>query len=277
MKILITGASSYVGARLYYDLKKKFEDVVGTYYKTRLFKEFVHLDVTDGATVNCTVEKLKPNVIIHVVANPSAKWCENHPEMAEQLNEEGTKNIVDAANSVNAKVIYISSVAAMNPSNIYGKTKLAGEKYVEKTREGFIILRPALIIGFSPNTTNDRPFNRLLKNLDEEVPAIYDTSWQFQPTWIGHISEIIELLIEKEITNEIIPVAVPEIKTRFDIAKDILSAFGISAIPKNDDDKTPVILVDQNKLIELRMPVYTYSEIISKIIEEIKHRDGYSP
>lgn len=276
MKVLITGASSYVGSRIYFDLKKNF-DVTGTYHKTKLFKEFVSLDITNRNNVIQTVKMLKPEVIIHVVANPSAKWCEENPEVAVQINEEGTKNIVDAANSVKAKVIYISSVAAINSTGVYGKTKLAGEKFVENTEEGFVILRPALIIGFSPNITNDRPFNRILKNLDEKIPAIYDTSWKFQPTWLGHISEVIEIIIEKSIKNETIPIAVPELKSRFDVAKDILSQFGISVKPKNDNDKTPVITVNQSKLKELGLPEYTYSEIISKIIKEIKYRDRYIP
>lgn len=274
MRILITGASSYVGARLYFDLKKKF-DVIGTYYKNRLFKDLVELDITDENKVIETVRKFKPEVIIHVVANPSAKWCEENPELATRINQEGTKNIVEAANKINAKVIYISTGAAINPIGIYGKTKLAGEELVKSTKAGFVILRPSLIVGFSPNTTNNRPFNRILWNLDGKVPAVYDTSWKFQPTWIGHISEIIIAVIEKNITKEIIPIRVPELKTRFDVAKDILSHFGISAKAKNDNDKTPVISSSQEKLKQLGLPEYSYSEIIVKIVDEIKHRDKF--
>jgi dTDP-4-dehydrorhamnose reductase len=276
MKVLITGASSYVGARIYFDLKKKF-DVVGTYHKTRLFKEFVSLDITNRDKVIQTVKMLKPEVIVHVVANPSAKWCEENPELAAQINEGGTKNIVDAANLIKAKVIYISSLAAVSQTGIYAKTKLAGEELVKNVKNGFVILRPSLIIGLSPNTTNDRLFNRILKNIDEKVPAIYDTSWKFRPSWLGHISEVIKIIIEKDIKNEIIPITVRELKSRFDVANDILSQFGISVKPKNDNDKTPVIAVYQNKLKELNLPEYTYPEIISKITDEIKHRNEYMP
>ena len=164
-RILITGANGYLGARLYSDLKKNF-DVIGTYYKNKLFPEFIKLDVTKPAEVLDVVEKAKPTIIVHVAANPSATWCEANPAIAKKINANGTKNIVNAANKVNAKVIYISSFAAINPDTIYGKTKLAGEKAVKKTTAGFIILRPSLIIGFSPNTANDRPFNRLLKNIN---------------------------------------------------------------------------------------------------------------
>jgi len=276
MKILVVGASSYVGARIYFDLRKKF-DVAGTYNKNKLFPEFFKLDITNSDEVIQIVTKVKPNVIIHVAANPSAIWCEANPELAIKLNEDGTKNIVDAANIVKSKVIYISTVAAIVPTNVYGRTKLAGEELVKNTKNGFVVLRPSLIIGFSPNTTNDRPFNRILRNIDEKSLAIYDTSWKFQPTWLGHISEVIQILIEKNITNEIIPIAIPELKSRFDIAKDILVEFNISVTPKNDNDKTPVIQISQDKLEQLGLPQYTYSEIIIKIISEIKQRKKFSP
>lgn len=275
MKVLIIGASSYVGARLFLDLRKKF-NVIGTYNTNKLFPEFVKLDITSQEEVIQTVKESGVDVIVHVAANPSSRWCEENPELAVKINEGGTKNIVDAANVIKAKVIYISSVAAIVPTNVYGKTKIAGEELVKKTEGGFVILRPSLIIGFSPNTTNDRPFNRILKNIDEKTPAIYDTSWKFQPTWLGHISEVIRIVIEKNITNETITIAVPEVKSRFNVAKDILSPFGIEVIPKDEKDLNRFIPLKLDRMKLLKIPVYSYSEIIEKIINEIKNRDEFS-
>lgn len=45
MKILITGASSYLGAKIYEDFKNDF-DVIWTYNFNKLFDEFVKLDLT---------------------------------------------------------------------------------------------------------------------------------------------------------------------------------------------------------------------------------------
>ena len=274
MKILITAASSYLGARIYFDLEKKHE-VVGTYNTNKISPKFIQMDVTDRDEVFRIVKLNKPDLIIHAAANPNARWCEANPELAKKINEDGTRNVIDAANSIGAKVVYISSVAALDATNFYGKTKFAGEEITKETKAGFIILRPSVIIGFSPNTTNDRPFNRILKNIDEKTPAIYDTSWKFHPTWIGHISEVIENAIEKKIKNEIITITVSELKSRFDVARDILSEFGVSAEPKNDNDKVPPKELDQTKLKEFGMPVYSYSEIIEKINDEIKNREKF--
>lgn len=275
MKILLTGASSYVGARLYFDLIKNF-NVVGTYNGNKLSKDFIKLNVASPNEVEQLISKLKPEIIIHAAANANARWCEKNPELALALNQESTKHIVVSANKINAKVFLVSSFAAKEPVNIYSKTKAESEKLVRKTKSGFIILRPSLIIGFSPNTVNDRPFNRLLKNLDQGTPAVYDTSWRFQPTYVGHISEIIVSIINRNIINEAIPIAVPGLKSRYDIAKDILGAFGIKVTPINNHDLTPVITDNLKVLERLKLPKYSYQDIVEKCIEEIKNRESFS-
>lgn len=272
-EVLVTGASSYVGARLYHDLREKF-DVVGTYHNTRLSDALVPLDTTDQEAVKKLVKETQPSTIVHVAANASAKWCEDHQEEARALNEVATRSIVYAAQSVNAGVIFISSFAALDTSNVYGQTKAASEQAVKKLNR-WAILRPSLVIGFSPNTTNDRPFNRLLKNIDAGTPAIYDTSWKFQPSYLGHLSEVITLVIDKGINAETIPIAVAVLKSRFDIAKDILGNFGIEVKPDDKHDQTPVLEDDLGKLKELGLPIYQYDQIIRACVDEIKRRDEF--
>lgn len=275
MKIIITGASSYLGARLYLDLSKDFE-VVGTYNSSKLCNDFIKLDITNKDEVCEVISKEKPDFIIHTAANASSKWCEENPELAVKLNETSTKYIVDSANKIRAKLIYISSFAAFNPSNLYSKTKYNSENFVKDTKAGWIILRPSLILGFSPNTTNDRPFNRLLKNVDQNIPAEYDTSWKFQPTYIGHVSEVIKEVIEKDINNELIPVAVSDLKSRFDTANDILAPFGVEVKPFDAKDNSHSSKAEElTKLKELGLAVYTYQQMIDKIVEEIKNREIY--
>ncbi len=275
MKILLTGASSYVGARLFLDLNKKHE-VVGTDNGSKLSDKFVPLDVTDSEEIKKVISVHLPNIVIHVAASADARWCEANPDAAIKLNQESTKSIVNEANNIDAKVILISSFAAVKPVNVYGKTKHEGEEYVKQVKNGYIILRPSLIIGFSPNTINDRPFNRILKNLDQRTEAIYDTSWKFQPTYIRHIAEVIKEVLERNINNEIISVAVKDLKTRFDIAKDILEPFNILVTPVNKRDTTPVISDNLEKLSALHLPQYSYQEIITEIAAEIKYREQFS-
>lgn len=272
MKVLILGASSYVGARLYVDLQDTHE-VLGTYSTTHLMKEHIHLDITDADEVDRVITQAKPDLIIHAANNANGRWCEANPEEAKRLNEDSTNFILAAANKISAKLIYISSFAAINPNGVYGHTKLASEEITKQTKAGWLILRPSLIIGLSPNTTNDRPFNRLLKNIDEGTPAEYDTSWKFQPTWLGHISEVIALALERGVIDQIIPIAVPELKSRYDLAVDILKPFNVGVKPIDAGDRSAVFAEDLSMLDEFDLPSYSYQQIIANIIKEIQNRN----
>lgn len=272
-KVLITGASSYLGAGIFYYLKDKVE-TVGTYHNTPLSKSFLQLDATDFIAVKKLIQKVKPSIVIHAAANANARWCDAHPKEAINLNQKATEIVTQAADEIGAKIILISSYSAKKPVNVYGKTKAESESIVKKARNGYVILEPSLVIGLSPNTENDRPFNRLLKNI-EGKPAEYDTSWKFQPTYLKHISDVILATIEKQITDEIIPIAVPEVKTRFDVARDILSPFGIVVKAIDAKDQTPLIVDDLTALRRLNLPIYTYEEVIQNCIREIKERKKF--
>lgn len=273
-KLLLTGASSYLGARLYLDLSTQF-DAIGTYGSHQLSKKFIQLDVTKSDEVHRVLDAIKPDIIIHAANNASASWCDAHPDEAVTLNQLSMQHIIDAAEAVNAKIIYISSFSADDHSTMYGKTKHEAERMIKKTKTPYLIIRPSLILGFSPNTVNDRPFNRILKNIDEKVSAVYDTTWKFQPTYIRHISEVIRQVIEKNIWNKTISVAVPETKSRFDVAKDILTPFGISVLPVDANTGGVSLTDDLKTLHDLGLPEYSYKIMIDEIVEEIINRNKY--
>lgn len=271
-KLLIIGASSYVGARLYFDLKDKFE-TIGTFCNTKLSKSFVRLDITKPNDVKNLILKYKPNIIIHAAANASVKWCEEHPIEAKEINENATTAIVKAANIANANIIYISSFAAQDKSKVYGRTKAKSEQVIKSYSNNYVILRASLVIGLSPNLTNDRPFNRILKNIEEMTPAVYDVTWKFQPTYIGHLSKVIITTIDRELNSVTIPVAVSALKSRYDIAKDILGKFKISVSATKEQNKTPAFYNNLSILKKLKLPRYRYKQVIEIIDYEIRNKN----
>ena len=205
MKILITGASSYVGARLYYDLENKFE-VIGTYFNNKLSKSFLQMNLTDNSAVRDLFKSAKPNMIVHVANFSSPRSALNNEKNFIELNDKTTKYIIQNANIIGSKVVFISSQAANSPDNIYGKLKQKSETEVASCNAGYLILRPSLIVGFSPNTINPRPFNKILTCLDnKDEKAEFDTSWKLQPSYIGHLSQVIDKTIQSMINQTILP------------------------------------------------------------------------
>lgn len=274
MKVLIVGANGYLGARLFFDLKAKF-DVVGTYNRNRFHDSFIQLDVTDKNQVSDVFRKIEPDIAIQAANYPSPRYAVNNEEVFTELNLMSTEHIRGAANDSGARVIFVSSFAALDPGNIYGELKLKSEEIIKDVEAGYLILRPSLILGYSPNTTNERPFNRVLKHMDEGTAAEFDTSWKFQPTYVGHISDVIEACIQTNIFNEVVHIFCPSIETQFSTARDILKPFGVEVKPIDKQRNWPIQERNEKELKDLGLPTCSYQDMIKKIHEEINSRDKF--
>ncbi|MFC1627346.1 sugar nucleotide-binding protein [Patescibacteria group bacterium] len=275
MKILIIGASSYVGARIYFDFKGKYE-LIGTYFNNPLSKKFIKLDLTDRKSVKKLISEQKPDVIIHVANYPNARSAVGNEKRYIALNRDATETLVKEANLVNSKLVFISGQAALVTDNIYGKLKAESEKIVKQVKAGYLILRPRLIIGFSPNTINDRTFNKLLKCIDGKVKVVeFDSSWKFQPTYIGHLFQMIDQVIKSSRWNLTLPVLVNKITTQYELAKDVLGKFNIKVKEVDLKLTFPTINDDLTEFNKFDLKPRTYEEMISTIVEEIKNRNKF--
>ncbi len=148
--ILVTGAAGQIGSELTPLLRKKFGDasVIASDIKPDISPDlhdsgpYQHLDVTQAEAIRTALEKHRIDIIFHMSAILSAKG-ENHPQLAWNVNMNGTHNILEAARELEVKRIFIpSSIAAfgcetprdntpqetvLRPRTIYGVTKVAGE------------------------------------------------------------------------------------------------------------------------------------------------------
>ncbi len=269
--LLIIGANGYVGAKLYVDLKEHYP-TTGTYHHTPLFPELIHLDITNPKEIHDVCTKHMPTVIIHVANHANPRWCEAHPEETKLVNEMATAWLVEEANNIHAKFIYISGMVARLNNNNYALSKSASNKIVASTADDYVILEPHTVIGLSPNETNDRMMNRFLKNLDAGVAADYDTSWHFQPTYLHHISQVIAEIVKQDIRNDSIPVLTSDLKTRYDLAHDIFGPLGLVTRPAALETDRPPTTETTDKLKKYHMPIYTYAQMVNAIQSELKTR-----
>ncbi len=142
-KLLLTGASGLLGSNLLFCLRDRY-DIVGITYSKSVVAVGVHicsLDLGDAKNLKALVDDVKPDIVIHAAAEANVDKCEENPDMAYQSNVQMTTNVVAALHGLNTKLIYISTdlvydgkkgnfseADAPNPINVYGKTKLAGER-----------------------------------------------------------------------------------------------------------------------------------------------------
>ncbi|MBV8380523.1 MAG: NAD-dependent epimerase/dehydratase family protein [Paucibacter sp.] len=148
-KILIIGANGQIGTELAVELAKRHGDasvVTSDLAPEGRVPQLTHemLDVTDAGALSAVVERHGITQIYHLAAALSANG-EKHPMWAWDLNMKGLLNVLELARARKLeRVFWPSSIAAfgpctpqldtpqttvMDPTTVYGISKLAGERW----------------------------------------------------------------------------------------------------------------------------------------------------
>jgi dTDP-4-dehydrorhamnose reductase len=118
-------------------------------------------DIRDEGAVRHTVRDHEPELVIHLAAYTDVDGCELDPLRAEESNGTGTRNVAQACAEVSAGLLYISTdyvfdgrkdtpygeADAPNPINVYGHSKLLGERHVQALVGRHIIVRTSWLFG----------------------------------------------------------------------------------------------------------------------------------
>lgn len=133
-KILITGSSGFLGSRLAYFHRNKYE---------LLLPSHSELNVCREDAVKAYMEEHRPEIVIHCAALSNTWYCEQHPEESHRVNVQGTVRIAKACKQTGAKFIFMSSDQVYNgtpmlgplreedllqPITIYGQHKMEAEQ-----------------------------------------------------------------------------------------------------------------------------------------------------
>ncbi len=148
-KILVTGAFGQIGSELVPELQKKYGKsnviAVGHKHVPADFDGIVEsVEITDGKAVTRVLKKHNVGTVYHLVSLLSAKG-EIDPSLTWNINMNGLKTVLDYAVENKLQVFWPSSIAAfgpttprvktpqrtvLEPTTMYGVTKLAGENLV---------------------------------------------------------------------------------------------------------------------------------------------------
>ncbi|HLB57392.1 MAG: hypothetical protein A3F67_11810 [Verrucomicrobia bacterium RIFCSPHIGHO2_12_FULL_41_10] len=153
--LLITGHKGFVGSNLCVELKRRGLDFVG--YDLQDGD-----DIRDKCKLDRFFEENQVTEIVHLAALAGVRRGELYPADYIFTNILGTNNLVELAEKYGVKkIVFFSSSSvygqgkppikeddAKKPISIYGITKLAGEKIIERCKIPFwVILRPFTIYG----------------------------------------------------------------------------------------------------------------------------------
>jgi len=164
-RVLITGASGFVGSNLARAALAWGHTVTGTYSSFPAAvpgTEPAHLDITDGEECRRVIGTFRPDVVVHNAAC-AFLVCSVDPVFGRAVNATGTANVVATARTMGARLVYVSTDFvfdglrphpskyvegdAPGPVNEYGRFKLGGEEIVRDSGLPFLITRPARVFG----------------------------------------------------------------------------------------------------------------------------------
>ena len=206
-KILITGSTGMLGQDLVSQLGCDYE--IGTVDLKSLQDErgnFFCGDICNSQQMEQVFLKFEPWLVIHAAAYTDVDGCQRNPDKARQINTEGTKNIASLCKKHKVKLLYISTDYvfdgkkgrpykendAVNPLNIYGRSKLQGEEFVQTNLDEFLIVRTSGLFGRSGKNFVDT----IIKKAEKSEPLKVVDDQTGSPTYTVSLSEAINRLIE---------------------------------------------------------------------------------
>ena len=193
MKVLVTGYAGQLG----YDTIRLLE-ARGIECRGVDVQDF---DLTDAQAVMKYVRDYRPTAVVHCAAYTNVDKAESQPEICAAVNGMGTVNIVRAAITVGAKVVFISTDYvfpgtgdqpwkindAYGPRNVYGMSKVQGEDAVRSLMTRYFILRTSWVFG-----KNGHNFVRTMIRLGKEKKEIRVVDDQVgSPTYTKDLARVI--------------------------------------------------------------------------------------
>lgn len=189
-KILLLGKNGQVGWELNRTLLTLGELVA---------LDYPEIDVANPDGIRKLVQEIKPNLIINATAYTDVDKAESEPDLAMAINGTGPGVLAEEAQRLGAALIHYSTDYVFdgtkgepyteedepNPINVYGETKLAGERAVQAMDGVYLIFRTSWVY------TLRRPcfVTKVLKwAREQETLRIVDDQIS-SPTWARTLAE----------------------------------------------------------------------------------------
>lgn len=221
MRVFVTGVGGQLGHDCVNELISRGYEGIGSDIAERYSgvddgsavttAPYIQLDIINENAVKSVIRDIHPDAIIHCAAWTAVDAAEDEAnrQKVDAINHLGTKYIAEAACSVDAKMLYLSTDYVFDgqgekpwtpddqnyaPLNYYGVTKLAGEKAVAEAIKKYFIVRIAWVFGL-----NGKNFIKTMINVGKTHDSVRVVNDQIgTPTYTMDLARLLVDMIETE-------------------------------------------------------------------------------
>ena len=157
-KILVLGGSGQLGGAIAADPSASQFEIHAP--------ASAQLDVRDSAALLAAIDAARPDYVINCAAYTAVDRAESERDLAFLINADGPRNVAEACNRSGAYLIHISTDYVFDgesdrpyresdvarPINVYGESKLLGERLVATAAPESCVLRVSWLFGSSSNS-----------------------------------------------------------------------------------------------------------------------------
>jgi len=165
------------------------------------------LDLLDLNVMREEIRRIQPNVIVNAAAYTAVDQAESEPEAAMKINSEAPAAMAEEVKRLGALFITYSTdyvfdgksatpyteSDSLSPLNVYGGSKLNGERAVEAVGGNYLIFRTSWVYG-----ARGKNFLKTILKLAAERPELKIVDDQVgAPTWSRDLADATRKIIEQ--------------------------------------------------------------------------------
>lgn len=223
-------------------------------------------DITDAAAIARAIESARPDVVVNAAGFTNVDACETQQELAFRANAEGPRNVALACKHLGIPMMHISTDYVFDgtkaepyveedeprPLSVYGRSKLQGEREVQRYLERSWIVRICSVFG--PYRGN---FVSLVVGKGRKgEPLRIVEGLQFAPTYTFDAAIGIERILTRgsygiyHLTNQ-------GFTSRIDFTREILRQAGFPNVPviaiTSEEENRPAMRPKNSRLENARL------------------------
>lgn len=215
MKVFVTGVGGQLGYDVMNELAARGYECYGSDVlpkeKITLPYNYIQLDITKQEDVEKVIGQLAPDAVVHCAAWTAVDAAEEEEKKPKviAINAMGTQYIAKACKKIDCKLVYISTDYVFNgegnepwqadckeyaPLNVYGMSKLLGEKAVAEILSKYFIVRIAWVFGQNGNN-----FIKTMLNVGKKYDTLRVVNDQVgTPTYTFDLARLLVDMLETD-------------------------------------------------------------------------------